>query len=113
MHNSSIHVGIRAPLIRPKGDIRNDIRCGFDIITARDFDKIGASGIIEKIKERVGSTNVYISIDIDVLDPAFAPGMWSIDLFLFCSFLTVVLQQLERQSLAVFPLANCSPFSMV
>ncbi|KMU75770.1 agmatinase [Coccidioides immitis RMSCC 3703] len=35
---------------------------------------IGASGIIEKIKNRVGSDNVYISVDIDVLDPAFAPA---------------------------------------
>ncbi|KAI1980972.1 hypothetical protein LOZ51_005168 [Ophidiomyces ophidiicola] len=74
VRNSSIHVGIRAPLIRPKGDLRNDIRCGFDIVTARDIDRIGASGIVEAIKKRVGSSNVYISVDIDVLDPAFAPA---------------------------------------
>ncbi|WEW57327.1 agmatinase [Emydomyces testavorans] len=74
VHNSSIHVGIRAPLMRAKDDIRNDIRCGFDIITARDIDRIGAFGIIEKIKKRVGLSNIYISVDIDVLDPAFAPG---------------------------------------
>ncbi|KMP00005.1 agmatinase [Coccidioides immitis H538.4] len=74
VQNNSIHVGIRAPLVREKGDLRNDVRCGFDIVTARDIDMIGASGIIEKIKNRVGSDNVYISVDIDVLDPAFAPA---------------------------------------
>lgn len=74
IQNSSIHAGIRAPLIRPKGDIRNDLRCGFDTIKARDNDRIGVDGVIKRLKERVGSTNVYISVDIDVLDPAFAPA---------------------------------------
>ena len=31
-------------------------------------------GIIERIKKRVGDNKVYISLDIDVVDPAFAPG---------------------------------------
>lgn len=61
--------------MRPKGDLRNDKRCGFDLITARAIDKIGADGITAQIKERVGDSNVYISVDIDVLDPAYAPGM--------------------------------------
>ncbi|KLJ05998.1 agmatinase [Blastomyces silverae] len=74
LNSSSIHVGIRAPVVRPKKDIKNDIRCGFDIITARDIDRIGTSGIVEKIKKRVGNNKAYISVDIDVLDPAFAPA---------------------------------------
>jgi hypothetical protein len=73
--NTSIHAGIRGPLSRRKGDMRNDIRCGFDTITARDLDRIGVDGVIRMLKERVGESRVYISVDIDVLDPAFAPGM--------------------------------------
>jgi arginase family enzyme len=69
-----MHAGIRAPLIRKKGDLRNDVRCGFDIVRARDIDRIGIDGVIRKLKERVAGTKVYISVDIDVLDPAFAPG---------------------------------------
>ncbi|KAI1855654.1 hypothetical protein JX266_000519 [Neoarthrinium moseri] len=72
--NSSIHAGIRAPLSRAKGDMRNDLRCGFHTIKARDLDRIGAAGVISQIKERVGDSKVYISVDIDVLDPAFAPA---------------------------------------
>ncbi|KAH6609007.1 hypothetical protein Trco_002353 [Trichoderma cornu-damae] len=72
--NSSIHAGIRAPLARRKADIRNDIRCGFEIITARDLDLNGAQSVIAQIRQRVGDTRVYLSIDIDVLDPAFAPA---------------------------------------
>ena len=69
-----MHAGIRAPLRRRKEDIRNDLRCGFDIIKARDIDRIGVHGVVEKLRKRVGDTNVYISVDIDVLDPAFAPA---------------------------------------
>ena len=76
IRNTSIHAGIRAPVIRRKGDVRNDIRCGFEIVKARDIDRIGTAGIIEKLKARVAGSRVYISVDIDVLDPAFAPGEW-------------------------------------
>ena len=61
-------------MVRKKGDMRNDKRCGFEIIKARDIDRLGAQGVIDAIKERVGNTKVYISVDIDSLDPAFAPG---------------------------------------
>ncbi|OLN92817.1 putative agmatinase 1-like protein 4 [Colletotrichum chlorophyti] len=44
------------------------------MVTARDLDKLGAQGVISKIKERVGDSKVYISVDIDVLDPAYAPA---------------------------------------
>jgi agmatinase len=65
--NTSIHAGIRAPMARPTGDIRNDLRCGFEIIRARDIDRYGIAGVIEGLKERVSGTKVYISVDIDVL----------------------------------------------
>ncbi|EFQ86928.1 hypothetical protein PTT_17725 [Pyrenophora teres f. teres 0-1] len=74
IRNTSIHAGIRAPVIRPKGDLRNDRRCGFEILKAREIDRFGVSGVIERLKSRVAGTKVYISVDIDVLDPAFAPA---------------------------------------
>lgn len=55
-------------------DLANDARCGFSVIRARDIDKIGISGVIDAIRKRVGDSKVYISVDIDVLDPAFAPA---------------------------------------
>lgn len=73
LNETSMHAGIRAPIVGAS-DLKNDKRCGFDIIRARDIDYIGVKGIIEKIKERVNGTKVYISVDIDVLDPAFAPA---------------------------------------
>ncbi|KAK5110377.1 hypothetical protein LTR62_006085 [Meristemomyces frigidus] len=72
--NSSWHAGIRAPVSNPKYDLKHDKACGFQIVRARDLDKIGTAGVIEKLRKGVEGTKVYISVDIDVLDPAFAPA---------------------------------------
>lgn len=74
IRNTSMHAGIRAPVSNKKYDLKNDKACGFHILKARDLDKIGTAGFIEKLKEKVQGTRVYISVDIDVLDPAFAPA---------------------------------------
>ncbi|GAB7350875.1 hypothetical protein MBLNU459_g1394t2 [Dothideomycetes sp. NU459] len=73
IRNTSIHAGIRAPVANKKYDLRNDRHCGFEIVRARDIDRWSAQGVIEKLKARVAGTKVYISVDIDVLDPAYAP----------------------------------------
>jgi agmatinase len=69
-NDSNIHAGIRTTLSGPS-DYENDGYCGFEIVEAREIDTIGAAGIISKIRDRVGTTNpVYLSLDIDTLDPA-------------------------------------------
>lgn len=112
IRNTSIHAGIRGPLSRRKGDTRNDIRCGFDTITARDIDKIGVSGIIERLKDRVAGTRVYISVDIDVLDPAYAPGKPP-HLREFSRSSWCTLQPRGLPSQVAGPRENFSPFSTV
>ena len=69
----TMHVGIRGSLYSER-DLREDADMGFSIVHARDMDLLGADRVIEMIRERVGDAPVYISIDIDVLDPGFAPG---------------------------------------
>ena len=68
-----MHVGIRGPLYG-KRDLLEDAELGFQVVHARDVDDIGVRGIVERIRERVQERPVYVSLDIDVLDPAFAPG---------------------------------------
>ncbi|ERS95401.1 agmatinase [Sporothrix schenckii 1099-18] len=73
-NDSSIHAGIRTTLSGPS-DYDNDGYCGFEIVEAREVDTIGTGGIVQRILDRVGTRNpVYLSIDIDTLDPAFAPA---------------------------------------
>ncbi|MFZ2012708.1 MAG: agmatinase [Nocardioides sp.] len=69
----SIHVGIRGP-IYDRLDLIDDASFGFRIIRAGDLDFLGVEGAAEQIRQRVGDAPVYVSVDIDVLDPAFAPG---------------------------------------
>ncbi|MER5359553.1 arginase family protein [Streptomyces sp. NPDC002785] len=71
--DKSIHLGIRGPIYDQK-DLVNDKAFGFRAIRAADLDVIGIEGAVDAIRRRVGDAPVYISIDIDVLDPAFAPG---------------------------------------
>ena len=71
--DTSIHAGIRAPHYFHR-DITNDRRVGFATVNAREVDTIGIRGVVDKIRQRVGYSRVYVTVDIDVLDPAFAPG---------------------------------------
>jgi agmatinase len=68
-----MHIGIRGPLYAAK-DLTDDKALGFQIFTSVEFQDLGVNAAIEKMKARVGKRPVYISIDIDVLDPAHAPG---------------------------------------
>ena len=70
---SSMHVGIRGPLYA-RQDLVDDAAFGFRIVTAMELETIGVAGVVERIRERVRDRPVYVSIDIDVLDPAHAPG---------------------------------------
>lgn len=68
-----IHVGVRGPLYAV-ADLTDDAALGFQIVHARDMEDLGTRGVWEAIAARVGDRPVYVSLDIDVLDPAFAPG---------------------------------------
>jgi agmatinase len=73
IEDHSIHVGIRGPLYS-EADLADDRRFGFRTIRASDIDDLGITGTIEAVLHRVSDVPVYVSVDIDVLDPAFAPG---------------------------------------
>ncbi len=73
IEDKSMHVGIRGP-VYDQDDFLRDHEFGFQIIRRTDIDDIGVPAAIAKVRERLGNTPVYLSVDIDVLDPAFAPG---------------------------------------
>jgi agmatinase len=70
---ASMHVGIRGPVYGP-GDLADDRTLGFVAVTCPQIEADGLAGAIERIRDRVGDRPVYVSVDIDVLDPAHAPG---------------------------------------
>ena len=73
VHDHSVHVGIRGP-VYDELDLKDDAAFGFQIVRAGDIDHIGLNEIVASVRSRVDDVPVYLSVDIDVLDPAFAPG---------------------------------------
>ena len=71
--DSCLHLGIRGPLYS-RDDLVQDGDLGFEIGHATEMDALGVPGMITRMLDRVGDRPVYVSVDIDVLDPAFAPG---------------------------------------
>jgi agmatinase len=70
---SSAHVGIRGPLYA-QSDLDSDRDLGFAVLTTMEVARVGADAAVDRIRARVGDRPVYLSVDIDVLDPAHAPG---------------------------------------
>jgi agmatinase len=71
--DASMHVGIRGPLYSSR-DMVEDAGFGFRTIRVEDVHVEGVDATIERIRERVRDHPLYVSIDIDSLDPAHAPG---------------------------------------
>ncbi|KAF8167412.1 hypothetical protein B0H34DRAFT_681784 [Crassisporium funariophilum] len=71
--NNSIHAGIRCKLGGIE-DLANDATVGFQVISTDDIDDLGIPAIVRKIRQRIGDSPVYLSLDIDVIDPGLAPA---------------------------------------
>ncbi|WP_035857336.1 agmatinase [Cryptosporangium arvum] len=68
-----LHVGIRGPLYTPD-DLTADGVLGFQVIRADDYETSSVTDVVARMRRRLGGGPVYVSVDIDVLDPAHAPG---------------------------------------
>lgn len=71
--DASMHVGIRGPLYS-REDLIQDAEMGFKVVHCDELQSHGVEHVVKRIRDRVGDNPLYLSIDIDVLDPAHAPG---------------------------------------
>ena len=67
-----IQIGIRSPVEREVFEWT--LSQGVTIIPADDVHEGGPQVVAERVRQVVGDAPVYLSFDIDALDPAFAPG---------------------------------------
>jgi agmatinase len=67
-----IQIGIRSPVERAVYDWTLDQ--GVTIITAQEVHEQGPAAVAGQIRQVTADAPVYLSFDIDALDPAFAPG---------------------------------------
>ncbi|MBT4891082.1 MAG: response regulator [Rhodospirillales bacterium] len=76
--HKSIQIGMRGNRPKPKPLDKISPR-GYRIITNDEFDEIGVERTIEAIRERVGDAPLYITFDLDVLDPADAQAVSNLE----------------------------------
>lgn len=69
----SIQIGIRGGRGGP--DYYQQSRdMGYDVVSMHEFEQMGVPAVLERIHKRLGDGPCFITIDIDSIDPAFAPG---------------------------------------
>jgi agmatinase len=75
LSNRSVHAGLRTRLT-DLSDYADDEAMSWMRISADEIDDFGVAGVVSRIVERVGKAEepVYLSFDIDVIDPGLAPG---------------------------------------
>lgn len=80
-HGTMFYHAPKEGLIAPEQSIQIGIRTDytrknypFEVIDASQANEISAKEIAKRIHARVGNMPIYLTFDIDCLDPAFAPG---------------------------------------
>ena len=71
--HTSVQAGMRGSLYAGS-DLDLSRELGFRVIPSDELRDLGSGGFGEAVRERVGDRLVFLSFDIDFLDPACAPG---------------------------------------
>jgi agmatinase len=69
----SVLAGIRGPVL-DAAELEWPRQAGFDLISSDKLRNLGPKKFAKRVTKRAGDTPVHLSVDIDVVDPAFAPG---------------------------------------
>ena len=69
----SVLAGMRGGLYEA-GDLRAAREMGFELIPDAELRPLGPAGFGSRVRERVGDAPAVLGFDVDVVDPAFAPG---------------------------------------
>jgi agmatinase len=69
----SLQIGMRGGLYGPE-DLQDARDLGLEVYTTNDYKRIGVEKMLRVIHERVANGPVFLSFDIDFLDPVYAPG---------------------------------------
>ena len=68
-----VQVGIRGPMYGP-GDFAFHEEHGITVIGIDEVHRLGVEAVVGRVRSVLGDAPVYVSFDIDAVDPAFAPG---------------------------------------
>ena len=107
-----VQIGLRGYWPGPKEFAWQEAR-GITSFFMHDVRELGIAAVIKRVLEVVGSGPAYVSVDVDVLDPAFAPGtgtpepggMTSGDLLWACRTVAERLELVGAEVVEVIPTA--------
>jgi agmatinase/guanidinopropionase len=104
-----IKVGIRGPIVE-SDEVQVAERHGAKILTIERCFKDGMDAVVDQIHQAVGNKKVYVSLDIDAVDPAYAPGTGTPEVGGFTSFQILQLARgLNGLDTVGFDLVEVSP----
>jgi arginase family enzyme len=104
-----IQVGIRGPLFHPN-EVETAKDLGAKVLAIEDCFEMGIPAVIQAIRELMGNRRVYISLDIDAVDPAYAPGTGTPEVGGFTSYqMLQIVRGLQDLNLVGFDLVEVSP----
>ncbi len=104
-----LQIGIRGPT-SGINDLQEARRLGAQIIKIEQAFEMGIPAVIQEIKVKMGDRPVYVSLDIDALDPAYAPGTGTPEVGGFTSFqMLQLVRGLKGLNLVGFDLVEVSP----
>jgi agmatinase len=105
----SLMAGMRGPLYSA-GDLEDARAMGFELISGDELRALPAAEYGRRVRERVGDAPAFLSFDIDLIDPAFAPATGTPEVAgLFPHEVLALMRSLAGMSLAGFDLVEVSP----
>jgi agmatinase len=104
-----LQIGIRGPTNGPE-DYTDAINLGARMLTFDECQRIGIESVVKEIQSRVGQRPAYLTLDIDAVDPAFAPGTGTPEVGGFSSYeILRLVRGLQGLNLVGFDLVEVSP----
>lgn len=104
-----VQLGIRGPTSGPQ-DYVDALNLGARMITMDEYRQRTAADVIAEIRQRIGNRPLYVTFDIDCVDPAFAPGTGTPEVGGFTSFeATQLVRGLVGMNPVGFDLVEVSP----
>ncbi len=104
-----LQIGIRGPTAGPQ-DYVDARSLGARLITIDEAFTLGTEQLIATIRKTVGERPVYVTLDIDAVDPAFAPGTGTPEVGGFSSYqMLQLVRGLRGLNCVGFDLVEVSP----
>jgi len=104
-----IQIGIRGPTSNAR-DLQDARDLGARVITIDEVMPVGIPAVLKEVHDRVAGKQVYVSFDIDAVDPAFAPGTGTPEVGGLTSYQALQLVRgLKGLNLIGFDLVEVSP----